>query len=99
MPDEAGSVGQLKIIGGEFPLGPLEDLAISDAIGPCRPVVVEIEHALDTLNIHCQPLEPIGQLGRNRVAFDSANLLEIGELANLHSVNPDLPAEAPGAQC
>ena len=31
-------------------------------------------------------------------AVDAADLLEVGELADLHAVAPDLPAEAPGAQ-
>ena len=61
-------------------------------------VEVEIVDALDALHIHRQPLEPVGQLGRDRVAFDAADLLEIGELADLHAVEPDLPAEAPGAE-
>ncbi len=61
-------------------------------------MVFEIEHALDAVDIHRQPLDAIGQLGRDRVAFDAADLLEIGELADLHAIDPDLPAEAPGAQ-
>ena len=63
-----------------------------------RAVEVEVVDALDPLDIHRQPFEPVGQLGRDRVAFDAADLLEIGELADLHAVEPDLPAEPPGAQ-
>src|SRR5262245_6743270 len=99
MCDEPRSVGEFEIIGREFPFGAFEDLAVSDATRPDGTVVVEIEHAFDTLDIHCQPLKPIGQLRRNRIAFDPADLLEIGELANLHAVEPNLPAEPPGPQC
>jgi hypothetical protein len=74
-------------------------LAIGDTTRRAGAVVVEVEHALDALDIHRQAFEPIGQLGRNRVAFDAADLLEIGELADLHTVDPDLPSEPPGAQC
>ena len=63
-----------------------------------RAVEVEIVDALDPLHIHRQPFETVGQLGRDRVAFDAADLLEIGELADFHAVEPDLPAEPPGAQ-
>jgi hypothetical protein len=34
----------------------------------------------------------------HRVAVETADLLKIGELGDLHAVAPDLPAEAPGAQ-
>jgi hypothetical protein len=33
-----------------------------------------------------------------RYEVDAAGLLEVGELGDLHAVEPDLPAEAPGAQ-
>src|SRR5271166_5654804 len=98
MRDKPGSVGKLEIIGGEFPLGALEDFAVGDASGPADAVVVEIEDARDTLYIHRQPLEPISQLGRNGIAFKTADLLEIGELADLHAVEPNFPSKPPGAQ-
>src|SRR5271155_1281822 len=94
MSDETARVGELEVIGGELAFGAPEHLAVGDP----GTVVVEVEDALDPLDIHCQPLEPVGQLGRDRVAFDPADLLEIGELADLHAVEPDLPAESPGAQ-
>ena len=36
--------------------------------------------------------------GEVRVAVEAANLLEIGKLANLHTIAPDFPAQSPGAQ-
>src|SRR5208282_5060009 len=79
-------------------LGALENVTVGDATGAARAVVVEIEHALDTLDIHRQPFEPVSQLGRDRIAFDPTDLLEISELTDLHAVEPNLPAEPPGAQ-
>src|SRR6266404_970959 len=98
MSDKTTGVGEFEIVGREFPLGPLEDLTVGDAAGAGDAIVVEVEDALDTLDKHRQPLEPVGQLCRNRVAIDPADLLEIGELADLHTVEPNLPAETPGAQ-
>ena len=48
--------------------------------------------------MHADPLEPVGQLGRDGVELDPAGLLEVGELGDLHAVQPHLPAQAPGAQ-
>jgi len=98
MRDKADGVGQLEIIGGEFPLRPFEDLTIGDATGAVGPIVVEIEDVRDTLYVHRQALKPVGQLGRDRIAFDATDLLKVGELADLHAVEPNLPAEPPGAQ-
>src|SRR6185437_3669822 len=94
MPEQLFRVGALEVEGRELALGTQEDIAIAHP----GAVVVERVDALDTLDIHGQALKPVGQLGRDRVALDAADLLEIGELADLHAVEPDLPAEAPGAQ-
>ena len=34
----------------------------------------------------------------HRLAIEAADLLEIGELRDLHAVEPDFPAQAPGAE-
>src|SRR3546814_18305176 len=60
-------------------------------------VPVEVVDVLDALHVHDEALEPVGELGGDRIAVDAADLLEVGELADLHAVAPDLPAEAPGA--
>src|SRR5271170_8154535 len=98
MPDQQRVVGNLEVIGRELALGPAEHVAIGDLAGSRNAVVVEIEDALDTLDVHCQPFEPISQLGRDRIALEAANLLKIGELADFHAVEPDFPAKPPSAQ-
>ncbi len=47
---------------------------------------------------HRQPLEPVGDLGGDRREVDASRLLEVGELRDLHPVEEDLPADAPGAE-
>src|SRR5215469_12147416 len=93
------SICKLEIVGREFHLRSLENLPIRDQGRSRSPVVVEIEDAFEPLDEHRQPFEAIGQLGRNRVTVDAADLLEIGELADLHAVEPDLPTQPPGTQC
>jgi len=51
-------------------------------------VEIQVEDAITPLHIHRKPFEPIGQLARYRRAFKTGNLLEIGELRNLHAVAP-----------
>src|SRR6185437_7414483 len=48
--------------------------------------------------IHRQSLEAVGDLTRDRPAVEAAHLLEVGELGDLHAVQPYLPAETPRAQ-
>ena len=48
------------------------------------------------VHIHRQAFEAISELDRHRVAVEAADLLEIGELGDLHAVAPALPAEPPG---
>src|SRR3546814_12573689 len=72
----------------------MEDLTVAHP----GAVEVEVVDVLDPLHIHGEAFEAVGQLGRDRVAVEAADLLEIRELADLHAVAPDLPAEAPGAE-
>ncbi len=58
----------------------------------------EVVHALHALQIHGQALQAVGDLAGQRLAVDAADLLEIGELGDFHAVEPDLPAQPPGAQ-
>src|SRR3546814_10713050 len=60
-------------------------------------VEVEVVDVLNPLHIHGDAFEAVGQLGRDRVAVEAADLLEIRELADLHAVAPDLPDDAPRA--
>ena len=52
----------------------------------------------DALHVHRQAFDAVGDFARNRLAFEAADLLEVGELGDLHAVQPDFPAQAPGAQ-
>ena len=91
-------VGVLEIVAGIFLLGLQEDVAIGDLVLALAAIEVEIEHAVDALHIHGEPLEPVGQLAGDGIAVEAADLLEIGELRHLHAVAPHLPAEPPGAE-
>jgi len=44
------------------------------------------------LQVHDDPLQPVGDLHAHRVQTDPARLLEVGELRDLLAVQPDLPA-------
>ena len=55
----------------------------------------EVEHVFLALQVHCEPLEAVGDLAGDRIAVKAPDLLEIGELRDLHSVQPHFPAQAP----
>ena len=61
-------------------------------------VEVQVEHAVDALHVHGQALEAVGDLARDGIAVEAADLLEVGELRHLHAIAPHLPAESPGAE-
>jgi len=60
--------------------------------------VHEVEDVVDALEEHRDALEAVRDLARDRRQVDAADLLEVGELRDLHRIAPDLPAEAPGAE-
>ena len=98
MIEQQAGVGVLEIVARIFLLGLQEHVAIGDLVLALAAVEVEIEHAVDALHIHGEALKPVGQLARDGIAVEAADLLEIGELRHLHAVEPDLPAEPPGAE-
>src|SRR5204862_6393392 len=61
-------------------------------------VVFEVVHRVDVLQIHGDAPETIGELTAHWFAVEAAGLLKVSELANLEAVEPNLPAEAPGAE-
>ena len=61
-------------------------------------VEIQIENAVDALNVHGEPLEAVRDFARNGVAVKTADLLEIGKLRNFHAVAPNFPAKTPGAE-
>ena len=83
----------LEVVGALLDLVLVIDVAVAEAVGPLQLVDV-----VDALQVHRQALESVGDLAGDRLAVDAADLLEVGELGHLHAVQPDLPAEAPGAE-
>ena len=91
-------VGDVEVPAGVFRLGLAEDVAVGERD---RRVGVVERHQVAVVvaeDVHGEPLEAVGELARDRAAVVAADLLEVGELADLHAVAPDLPAEAPGAE-
>jgi hypothetical protein len=86
-------VARLEVVGALLDLVLVIDVGVAEAVGPLQLVDV-----VDALHVHRQPLEAVGDLAGDRPALDAADLLEVGELGHLHAVQPDLPAEAPGAE-
>ena len=68
-------------------------VAVLDAAAP-----VEVIDIIDTLDVHGDAFDAVGQLARDRLEVNAAALLEIGELGDFHAVQPDFPAEAPGTE-
>ena len=90
-------VRDLEVVPRLFDLVLVVNVAVGDA--PERPVCPhEIKDTFDALQIHGQALYAIGDFARDGPAFEAAHLLEVRELRDLHAVEPDFPAEAPGAQ-
>ena len=59
-------IGMLEIVARIFLLRLEEDIAVSDAVFTLAAVEIQVVDVLDALHIHGQPLEPIGQLARDR---------------------------------
>ena len=91
-------VGDLEVVGGELALVLEEDVAIGHgrAVGEVAPH--QVVHGVDALGVHGDALQAVGDLDRDGVDLDAAHLLEVGELRDLHAVEPDLPAKAPGTK-
>ena len=94
---ELGHIGELEVVARLLDLVLVIDVAVGDlakrSVGPH-----EVVEALDALQVHREPLEAVGDLAHDRAAVEAADLLEVGELGDLHAVQPHLPAETPGAQ-
>ena len=69
------------------------DVAILDARRP-----LDVEHAVDALQHHRDPLEPVGQLRGDGRQLQPTGLLEVRELRDLEAVEHHLPADAPSAK-
>src|SRR5438105_9824035 len=83
----------LEIIGRELLLVLVVDLPIGEAVVP-----LDVKDGGFLLGIHRQALEAVSDLDGDRLQSDTADLLEISELGDLHAVEPDFPAQAPGPE-
>ena len=82
-----------EVVGGHLLLVLEIQVAVGHRVGPG-----EVVDAVHPLEVHRHPFEAVGELCGHRTAVDAARLLEIGELGDLHPVQPDLPAEAPRSE-
>src|SRR3954466_5457646 len=58
----------------------------------------KVEHAFLALQIHRQPLEAVSYFSEYGTAHEASYFLKVGELRDLHAVEPDLPSQAPCAE-
>ena len=90
-------VGIFEVIGGLLHFVLMEHVAVGGftqrAIAPDQ-----IVNAVDTLDIHSQTFQTVGDLAGDRLTLQTANLLEVGELRDFHTVQPHFPTQPPGAQ-
>src|SRR5262245_31964938 len=91
-------VGVLEIEARILLLGLQEHVAVGQLALILSPIEVEVEHAVDTLHVHGEPLEAVGDFARDGIAVEAADLLKVGKLSDLHAIAPHLPAQAPGPQ-
>ena len=95
--EERGDIGLFEVVLRLLDFVLVVNVAIGDATKrPIRPH--QVENAFDILQIHRKPLEAIGDLASNRTTLEPADLLEVGELSHLHTIQPNLPTEAPGTE-
>src|SRR5690554_453189 len=76
----------------------MKNITVGDfvAVGVDRPG--QIVNRIYTLQIHGNALDAISNFASHRKTFKAADLLEIGELGDFHPVQPDFPAQTPGAE-
>ncbi|KPW22529.1 Uncharacterized protein ALO83_04865 [Pseudomonas cannabina pv. alisalensis] len=90
-------VGVFEVVGRLLHLVLVEHIAVGHfaerAVSPDQ--IVDRVHAL---LVHRQTLEAVSDFAGDRVALQAADLLEVGELRDFHAVEPDFPAQPPGAQ-
>ena len=91
-------VRDLEVVGRELALVLEEDVAIGHGSAIRQVAPRDVIDRVHALSVHGDALEAIGDLDRHGVDLDAADLLEVGELGDLHAIHPHLPAKAPGAK-
>ena len=86
-------IGEFEGIGRLLVFVLMKDIAIGIVLCPLD--VIDIFNAL---NIHCETFETVRDFRSDGADVLTAYLLEVGELRDLHTVEPDFPTESPGAK-
>ncbi len=81
------NVGELEIIFAELLLALQIDISICELIVPAD--VLEISHSLQR---HRNSFQSIGQFDGDWIQIQSTRLLEVSELGDFKTIQPDLPA-------
>ena len=69
------------------------DIAVVDVFVPA-----DVKEVIHILQVECDTLKSVGNLGTNRFEFNAPHLLEIGELRYFRAVPPHFPSESRGTK-
>ena len=98
VPQRGIGIANIEIPTRIFGFGLTEYIAVSEANRRSGTVERYVHNVVDFKDMHGQSFQTIGDLARNRSAIVAANLLEIGELRDFHSITPDFPSQSPRAK-
>lgn len=86
-------IRMLEVVGGLLHLVLVEHVTVAQAVG-----IDQVVHRFLALQVHGQALQAVRDFAGGRLAVNTSDLLEVGELGHFHAVEPDFPAQAPSAQ-
>jgi len=84
---------QLKLVDAVFNFGRFVDFVVA-----VHTIDVDVPHLGFALQRHHNAVETVGDLDTHRVECQTARLLEIGELGDLLTIQPNFPTQAPGTE-
>ena len=89
------NIGIIQVVAAHLVLLLAEGLTVGDdaAVGLAR--ICDVLEMRDALLRHQDALHAVGQFNRDRPQILPTDLLEIGELRDLHAIQPYLPAKPP----
>src|SRR6185436_10871846 len=93
VPEQHVRVRELEVVARLLDFVLVIHIAVGDAWRP-----YQVVHAVLALQVHRQAFEAVGDLAEHRLARKAADFLEVGELRDLHAVEPHFPAQTPGAE-